>query len=525
MKKLWLLLLLLPVIAVSGIPQRFGDGLIVGTYLYPKTDGLDLGSSTYKWNAWLNTINGTAISLLTIPTGSTTTQYFRGGDTPAWATLDTSVVPENGSLFFTNARARAAISVGSGLGYDATYGAITCVLASGSTAGCLSSSDWTAFNNKVDTVGSFGSTPNSGGASISGNTLTLQPGSSTQPGGVSTAAQDIGGEKTFHNAIVMKAMGTQSNPAAGYVKIYPKTDKKYYSLDSDGVETELGGGGGTFTGFAAISGGNSGGTYGSFDCEVFTSTGTLTVSTPGPVMFVLVAGGGSASHGGGGGGGVIDHYWEDVMLEAGTYPVTIGAGGVGQSASGGTRGTNGGDTSFAGFTAIGGGAGGAYGDNGSEDGATGGSGGGGGGHTTGTAGSGTYNKPEVQGYAGAASPGASGGCWTSSGGGGAGGVGAAGSSCNGGNGGPGLYSVVATLVAGGTPTYLGGGGGGGQGNSGGSCAGSTGSGGTGGGGSGAGGAGTANTGGGGTGACSATGGTGGSGGSGKAIICARIAGS
>lgn len=150
MKKLWLLLLLLPVIAVSGIPQRFGDGLIVGTYLYPKTDGLDLGSSTKKWNSWLNTINGTAISLLTIPTGSTTTQYFRGGDTPAWATLDTSVVPENGSLFFTNARARAAISVGSGLGYDATYGAITCVLASGSTAGCLSSSDWSTFNSKQD---------------------------------------------------------------------------------------------------------------------------------------------------------------------------------------------------------------------------------------------------------------------------------------------------------------------------------------------------------------------------------------
>lgn len=50
-------------------------------------------------------------------------------------------------------------------------------------------------------IGAFGSTPNSGGASISGSTLTLQPADGTNPGGVSTAAQTFAGTKTFANII------------------------------------------------------------------------------------------------------------------------------------------------------------------------------------------------------------------------------------------------------------------------------------------------------------------------------------
>lgn len=322
---------------------------------------------------------------------------------------------------------------------------------------------------------------------------------------------------------------TPSNPAAGSVKVYAKSDNNLYILDSGGTETQVVSGGG-IDGFAAISGGDSSATVGSFSCQIFTTTGnrTLTVTQAGPVMFALVGGGGGGSHGGGGGGGVIDHYWEDVWVDPGSYTVAVGAGGSGTSASSDVRGTAGGNTTFAGFTAVGGGGGGAYGAtqaNGGSGG-SGGGGGGGGGSGAGSGGTGTFNKPEVQGYAGGASPGASGGCYTSAGGGGAGQLGAAGASCTGGEGGDGLYSVVATLVASGTPTYWGGGGSGGRGNSGGSCAGSVPAGGTGGGGGGADTtAGTANTGGGGSGGCAATGTNGGAGGSGKAIICARVQGS
>lgn len=322
---------------------------------------------------------------------------------------------------------------------------------------------------------------------------------------------------------------TPSSPAAGSVYVYAKNDNKLYIKDSGGTETLIASGG-TVTGFATLSGGDTSGTYGSYACQIFTTTGdrTLTVSAAGPVMFALVGGGGGGSHGGGGGGGVIDHYWEDVWVTPGSYTVHIGTGGSGTSASGSTKGSNGQDTTFAGYTAVGGGGGGAGATPGAS-GVTGGSGGGSSANATdgvGTPGSGTFYKPEVQGFSGGTSPGASGGCYTSAGGGGAGAAGSAGSSCSGGAGGAGLRSIVATIVAGGTPTYWGGGGSGGRGNSGGSCTGSVPAGGIGGGGGGADTtAGTANTGGGGSGGCQASGTNGGAGGSGKAIICARVSGS
>lgn len=53
----------------------------------------------------------------------------------------------------------------------------------------------------VTTIGTFGSTPNSGGASISSNTLTLQPADGTNPGGVSTTTQTFAGAKTFSTSV------------------------------------------------------------------------------------------------------------------------------------------------------------------------------------------------------------------------------------------------------------------------------------------------------------------------------------
>jgi hypothetical protein len=57
----------------------------------------------------------------------TTGSYWRGNKT--WATLDTSVIPENGALFYTDARARAAVSLTTtGTSGAATYSSSTGVL-------------------------------------------------------------------------------------------------------------------------------------------------------------------------------------------------------------------------------------------------------------------------------------------------------------------------------------------------------------------------------------------------------------
>jgi len=242
----------------------------------------------------------------------------------------------------------------------------------------------------------------------------------------------------------------------------------------------------------------------------------------GKMSWLCVAGGGSGGRGdarsgaGGGAGGFRTSYGTyvhgssgaisgggkifpegDIHLSAGTYTITVGAGGAATSGSDGT-GNDGGNSSIAAtglttITSIGGGGGGYPG-----SGRAGGSGGGGA-HGGGAAGSGTAD----QGYAGGQGIGEA--SYNGGGGGGASAAGSNSSTSAGGNGGAGL----ASSITGSSVTYAGGGGGGGGG--------TAGSGGSGGGGAGAtttGTSGTANTGGGGGGARS----TSGAGGSGVVIL-------
>ena len=118
---------------------------------------------------------------------------------------------------------------------------------------------------------------------------------------------------------------------------------------------------------------------GGYRYHKFTSSGTFTVPTGGSfsVEAVIVAGGGSPGNpevgGGGGGGGVVQ---ETLTRNAGSYTVTVGAGGA--------YGSGGGNSSVTGYTtAVGGGHAGGFRNNG----LSGGSGGGGGGSDLG----GAYN--------------------------------------------------------------------------------------------------------------------------------------
>jgi hypothetical protein len=80
----------------------------------------------------------------------------------------------------------------------------------------------------------------------------------------------------------------------------------------------------------AATGGNSSSTLAingtTFQYLVFTATGTLTVTSPGFVDILCIGGGGGGQDGGGGsGGGFVEQLVK--FVSAGTYTITIGAGG------------------------------------------------------------------------------------------------------------------------------------------------------------------------------------------------------
>ena len=141
--------------------------------------------------------------------------------------------------------------------------------------------------------------------------------------------------------------------------------------------------GGTIHGYTKISA--SGGTESTtsapgYKIHTFTSDGTFTVTTPGLVEYLVVAGGGGGGsgegngggHAGGGGGGVLTG---TMWVPNGTHIVIVGDGGNGGTYNG-NSGSNGDNSSFMGQVAFGGGGG--EGTGAAVRGLNGGSGGGGG---------------------------------------------------------------------------------------------------------------------------------------------------
>jgi hypothetical protein len=125
--------------------------------------------------------------------------------------------------------------------------------------------------------------------------------------------------------------------------------------------------GGTIHGYTKVSA--SGGTESTtnapgYTTHTFTIDGTFTVTTPGLVEYLIVAGGGSGGAGrydnntpgaGGGGGGVLSG---KCFVATGSHAVVVGDGGASVSwANASPAGINGGNSSFNGRVAIGGGGG------------------------------------------------------------------------------------------------------------------------------------------------------------------------
>lgn len=81
-----------------------------------------------------------------VPLG-TTAQYYRGDKT--WQLLNTTVVTEGTNQYFTAIRARNSVSAIGPVTYNAVTGVFGIVLATVSSDGYLSSSDWNTFGTKV----------------------------------------------------------------------------------------------------------------------------------------------------------------------------------------------------------------------------------------------------------------------------------------------------------------------------------------------------------------------------------------
>lgn len=78
-------------------------------------------------------------------------------------------------------------------------------------------------------------------------------------------------------------------------------------------------------------------TFGSYVIHAFTSTGTFTALSSGEIDILLVAGGGAGNSAGGGAGGYV--LATGVPVTAGTYTMTVGAGGASQYAYGSNSGS------------------------------------------------------------------------------------------------------------------------------------------------------------------------------------------
>jgi len=249
-----------------------------------------------------------------------------------------------------------------------------------------------------------------------------------------------------------------ANPSAvGHLWINSSSGESYVCTDAttnNNIWSNIGEGeGDLYGGWGGSASGGTTSTYGSYTMHTFTSSGTFTVTTGGPIDYLVVAGGGGGgSHigGGGGAGGMLTA--TNYTISTGAHVISIGGGGSGSTHTNGVAG-NGGNTSFGSIaTAIGGGGGGS----GYGTGAAGGSGGGEG-HSTGAS-SGTPG----QGTAGQGNNGGNGnqtGCHAAGGGGGkaaVGGDGAQGGPSGGGGGGE-LWNLDGNGYF-----YAGGGGGGGM---------------------------------------------------------------
>ena len=219
-----------------------------------------------------NKVSGLIASLAAkepaIAAGSSS-QYLRGDK--SWATLDTSTIPENVNLYFTDARARAALSANAPLSYNSGTGQVSITAASGVSAGTISAADYLSFSNKQAAI-TAASTVNAGTVSTA-----LQKGLEIQPFGTNAGEN---GELRFLEQGVSGAnyvgFKAPDSVAGDTIYVLPPSDGsigQFLSTDGSGRlawGSVSGASGGTVTSIAAgtgMSGGTITGSGTIWSCE------------------------------------------------------------------------------------------------------------------------------------------------------------------------------------------------------------------------------------------------------------------
>lgn len=118
------------------------------------------------------TTNGSVLSWASLVTGVSSVFGRTGAVTAQSGDYTTAQVTESGNLYYTDARARLALSASAPLSYNNGTGAFSISQASGSTNGFLSSTDWNTFNNKQNALG-FTPVPTTRTLTINGTSYDL----------------------------------------------------------------------------------------------------------------------------------------------------------------------------------------------------------------------------------------------------------------------------------------------------------------------------------------------------------------
>lgn len=77
------------------------------------------------------------------------------------------------------------------------------------------------------TLAAFGAVPSANGASLAGQVLTLQPANASNPGGVTTSAQDFAGVKTFNTGVKVQNMSVAMVPIYNTPTYFEQNDSQY----------------------------------------------------------------------------------------------------------------------------------------------------------------------------------------------------------------------------------------------------------------------------------------------------------
>ena len=169
--------------------------------------------------------------------------------------LDTDDIQELASpvnKWFTDLRARAAISVSSPLAYNSGTGLITIAQATGSANGYLSSTDWTTFNSKQAALSGTGFVKISGTTiSYDNSTYLTTSAAATNyvPYTGATANVNLGLNYSLTAALIIKSGGTSTQ----FLKADGSIDTNTYLTTGSAASTYLPLSGGTISGDLTIS--------------------------------------------------------------------------------------------------------------------------------------------------------------------------------------------------------------------------------------------------------------------------------